>query len=206
MIDMLVDDYGSYLSYLEKQGLLPTATDEQLPQGSFCFNGDLPKEGDALRTSQVWGYMDAEEMNDVSAQMYKEFIVEHYRPIASRFGALSYGCCEAIHRFWDDGVETLPNLRKVSVSAWCDVRFMGERLRGRKIVFLRKPTANLLGVTSQLDEQAVRDYFRETAQAARGCRLEITQRDVYLLHGNVEKVRRYVQLARETLENYWKPQ
>lgn len=71
--------------------------------------------------------------------------------------------------------------------------------------FLRKPTANLLGVGSGLDEEAVRAYFRETAEAASGCRLEITQRDVYLLHGNPDKVARYVQLVREALDRHWKP-
>lgn len=205
MVDMLVQDYDEYFTFLESYGLLPTASDEALPQGSYCFNGTLPAEGEKLKVHQVWGYMDAEEMNDVSPQMYRDFIVEHYKPLTARFGALSYGCCEAIHRFWKDSVETLPNLRKVSVSAWCDVRYMGEQLQHRDIVFLSKPTANLLGVSSRLDEQAVSSYFRETAEAAHGCRLEVTQRDVYLLHGNADKVRRYVELARAALERYWKP-
>lgn len=206
MMDRLLDDYGEYLNDLEAKGLiLPTAGDEALPQGSYCFSGALPAGGEGLSTRQVWGYMDAEEMNDVSPDMYRAFITDHYRRMAARFGALSYGCCEAIHRVWDGGVETLPNLKKVSVSAWCDQRFMGDRLRGRDIVFLRKPTANLLGVGSALDEDAVRAYFRETAEAASGCRLEITQRDVYLLHGAPDKVSRYVRIVRETLDRYWRP-
>ena len=206
MIDRLLVDYGENLDQLEARRLiLPTAHDEALPQGSYCFSDNLPTNGEGLTTRQVWGYMDAEEMNDVSPEMYKAFITDHYRPMAARFGALSFGCCEAIHRVWDGGVETLPNLRKVSISAWCDQRFMGDRLRGRDIVFLRKPTANLLGVGSDLDEDAVRAYFRETAEASSGCRLEITQRDVYLLHGLPGKVKRYVQLVRETLDRYWRP-
>jgi len=206
MMDRLLDDYGEYLDQLEARGLiLPTAGDEALPQGSYCFADCLPAAGAGLTTRQVWGYMDAEEMNDVSPAMYREFVTDHYRRMAARFGALSFGCCEAVHRVWDGGVETLPNLRKVSVSAWCDQRFMGDRLRGRDIVFLRKPTANLLGVGSALDEDAVSAYFRETAEAASGCRLEVTQRDVYLLHGSPDKVARYVQLVREALNRYWKP-
>ena len=205
MFERLVADYGEYITCLEGYGLLPAASDEHLSEGSYCFDGRLPAQGENLRASELWGYMDAEEMNDVSPQMYKEFIVDHYRPLAARFGALSYGCCEAVSRFWDGSIETLPNLRKVSISAWCDVRFMGERLRGKDIVFLRKPTANLLGVGSELDENAVSAYFRETAEAARGCRLEVTQRDVYLLHGGPDKVRRYVQLAREAIDTCWKP-
>jgi hypothetical protein len=206
MMDRLLDDYAESLDEMEKRGLiLPTAGDEALPQGSYCFTDSLPSAGSGLQTRQVWGYMDAEEMNDVSPEMYRAFITDHYRRIAQRFGALSFGCCEAIHRVWDGGVETLPNLRKVSVSAWCDQRFMGDRLRGRDIVYLRKPTANLLGIGSSLHEDAVRAYFRETAEAASGCRLEIAQRDVYLLNGSPAKVPRYVQLVREALDRHWRP-
>ncbi len=205
MIGMLAADYMKWLDDFEALGLLPTASDELLPQGSFCFTDLLPSVGTGLRTEQVWGSLDAEEMDSVSPEMYREFITEHYIPLARRFGALSFGCCEAVHRFWEGSVERLPNLRKVSVSAWCDVDYMGERLRGREIVFHRKPSANFLGVGRDLDEDAVRKYFRRTARAASGCRLEISQRDVYLLHGNTEKVRRYVELIRETLDREWRP-
>ncbi|MEG0640930.1 MAG: hypothetical protein RR824_12925, partial [Clostridia bacterium] len=170
MMERLLVDYGKYLDRLEESKLiLPTALDEHLPQGSYCFTDLLPSEGEGLKTNQVWGHMNAEELNDVSPTMYKEFIIDHYKHFTSRFGALSFGCCEAVHKFWDGCIEELPNLRKVSISAWCDQRFMGERLKNRPIIFLRKPTANLLGVGCELDEQAVRDHFRETAEAASGC-------------------------------------
>jgi hypothetical protein len=101
MMDRLLDDYAESLDEMEKRGLiLPTAGDEALPQGSYCFTDSLPSAGSGLETRQVWGYMDAEEMNDVSPEMYRAFITDHYRRIAQRFGALSFGCCEAIHRVW----------------------------------------------------------------------------------------------------------
>ena len=206
LFSRLIDDYCDYLDDMEARGLLlPTVGDEPLLEGSYCFTDSLPKTGKGLKASGVWGYMDAEEFNDVSPEMFKEFITDHYKKLAARFGAVSYGCCEAVHGFWDGGLDTLPNLRKVSVSAWCDQRFMGERLRGKNIVFLRKPTANFLGVQGELEEDAVRAYFRETAQAASGCGLEIVQRDVYLLHGNTRKVSRYVELIRKEMDGFWRP-
>jgi len=78
---------------------------------------------------------------------------------------------------------------------------MGERLQGTGITFLRKPPATLLGMdTPELDEDAVLSCFCKTAQAAKGCKLEIAQRDVYMVGGSAGKVRRYVQLARKGLE------
>ena len=41
-------------------------------------------------------------------------------------------------QLWDD-LRQLPHLKKVSISRWCDQRFMGEALRGTGIVFSRKP-------------------------------------------------------------------
>lgn len=50
------------------------------------------------------------------------------------------------------------------------------------------------------DEEATLACFRKTARAAKGCKLEIAQRDVYMIGGNPEKVKRYVALARIGLE------
>ncbi len=82
---------------------------------------------------------------------------------------------------------------------------MGEILSDRRIVYLRKPSPNFLGVGGELEEDAVREHFLRTAKAASGCKLEIAQRDVYHINNTSDKVKRYVQLIRETLENNWKP-
>lgn len=79
---------------------------------------------------------------------------------------------------------------------------MGERLRGRKTVYHRKPSPNFLGVGKQMDEEALRQHIRKTVQAARGCTLEITQRDVYQVSGSIEKVRCYVEILREECANF----
>ena len=120
-----------------------------------------------------------------------------------RFGLVSYVCCEPVHAIWEPCLSKVKNLAKVSISPWCDEHYMGERLAGRDIVYLRKPTPNLLGVGSTLDEDEVRRHFSATARAARGCCLEIAQRDVYELHNTPDKVRRYVELIRQTLERDW---
>ena len=81
---------------------------------------------------------------------------------------------------------------------------MGQRLREKKITYLRKPDPTLIGVTSELDEEGVRAHFRKTVQAAKGCTLEIVQRDVYQIHNTYEKVRWYVELIREECSRHQK--
>lgn len=140
----------------------------------------------------------------MSPDMFHEFIFPSYKKIAEQFGRLSYGCCEPVHTIWED-IQTLPNLKKVSISPWCDEEFMADRLRGQNIIYHRKPSPNYLGLDKELDEDAFRAHIEKTLNTARGCHLEITQRDVYTVHHNIDKVKRYVQIIRESIDRCWKP-
>ena len=51
----------------------------------------------------------------------------------------------------------------------------------------------------------LREHIRKTLQAAAGCELEITQRDVYTIHHNEEKAKRFIAIIREEIANHWKP-
>ena len=81
---------------------------------------------------------------------------------------------------------------------------MGEKLKGSKVIYHRKPSPNFLGVNPTLDEDAVREHIKKSLLAARGCKMEITQRDVYTIHNNIDKARRYVEIIRQEIENNWK--
>jgi len=72
------------------------------------------------------------------------------------------------------------------------------------VIYHRKPSPNFLGVNPTLDEEAVRAHIRKSLQAARGCKMEITQRDVYTIHNDIAKARRYVEIIRQEIENHWK--
>ncbi len=205
MMEMLSDDYVKYFTMLEEKGVYRAAArDEHLAQGSYCFTDDLPAEGVGLPMKQMWLYMDSQETSGVSPKMYREFAIPYYKKISSMFGLLSYGCCEAVHELWDGGLDSFENMRKVSISAWCNQPFMGERLAGRKTVFLRKPSPNFLGVGTTLDEEGVHKHFQETVEAAKGCTLEIACRDVYCNNITPEKVHRYIEIAKEELEKHKK--
>ena len=206
LMGRIADDFTAYFRWLEAENLLlPTEGCSHLAQGSYCYNEELPTACDhPLKTTDVWGYMDSQETLVISPAMFGELVFPCYQRIAASFGLLSYGCCEPVHRVWDDYISTLPNLRKVSISPWCDETFMGERLRGRRIMYHRKPSPNFLGVGAELDEDGVREHFRKTLLAAQGCTLEISQRDVYTTTGHPEKARRYIEIIRECIDRWWK--
>lgn len=202
MMDNLANDYLRLYDMLEKEGyLLPTVGSEGLGQGTYCFNSELPSEN-VTKSSQIWGFMDSQETAGISPQMYEEFIFPYYKKVFDRYGLFSYGCCEAADPIWENCLSKAENLRRVSISPWCNEEYMGEQLRGRKIVYHRKPSPNFLGVGDVLDEDAIRQHIRRTVDAAKGCTLEITQRDVYYVSKSKEKVARYVELIREELERF----
>lgn len=204
MMDRIAEDTIEYMKYLEEQrALLPTVGNEHLGQGSFCFNDVLPKDKEIITTKDVWGFMDSQETVSISPQMYEEFIFPAYQKISKNFGLLSYGCCEPIDPIWDNCISKLENLRKVSISPWCDEEKMGEKLRGSKVIFHRKPSPNYLGVGEKLDEEEFRKHIRKSVLAARGCKMEIAQRDVYTINHDIEKARRYIQIIREEIDKYW---
>lgn len=138
----------------------------------------------------------------MSPEMFHEFIFPCYKRISENFSRLSYGCWEPVSAFWED-IKTLPNLKKVSISPWCDEDFMAEQLKNSGIIYHRKPSPNYLGVGDNLDEDAFRQHIEKTIKTARGCILEITQRDVYTIHHDINKVKRYVAIIRECIDKLW---
>ena len=202
MMDRIADDYIAYFKKLESENvLLQNKTFEWVCQGSMAFYDEPDKEGQ-IKTTDLWGFMDSQETVGISPQMFRDFIFPCYKKIASVFGRLNYGCCEPVSTFWED-IKTLPNLKKVSISPWCDEDFMAEQLRDSGIIYHRKPSPNYLGVGAKLDEDAFRKHIEKTVKTAKGCKLEICQRDVYTVNKDMDKVRRYVQIIRETIDKYW---
>lgn len=123
--------------------------------------------------------------------------------MAKHFGLLSYGCCEPVHPYWEAYISKYPNLRKVSISPWCDEAFIGERLQGENIIYHRKPSPNFVGVGKEFDEQGFKEHVIKTLQCAKGCKLEFSFRDVYTLSGDTTKPKRAVQIVRDMIEKHW---
>jgi len=202
MMRRFAEDTIGYFRFLEDNGALnPTTSTEYLGQGSWCFTNELPASG-TVTSKDMWGFLDSQESVGISPAMYDEFIFPYYKMIADQYGLLSYGCCESVHQFWPS-LKRLENLRKVTVAPWCDEEFMGQVLKGRKTIYHRKPSASYLGVGQNLDEPALRKHIATTLKAAKGCTLEITQRDVYTINNNEAKAKRYVEIIREEIDKHW---
>jgi len=203
MMKRYAEDMIAYFRFMESNNITcPTTGAEYLGQGSWCYTDELPSTG-VVTSRQMWGFLDSQETVGISPSMFEEMVFPYYKMIAGQYGLLSYGCCEPVHTFWENCLSKLDNLRKISISPWCNEEYMGAALRGKRIVYHRKPSSNYLGIDKTLDEGAFREHIRKTLKAARGCTLEITQRDVYTIHNDEEKARRYVDIIREEIINHF---
>jgi len=203
----LTDDYHAWLDAIEAAGaVIPNNDESHVAMDTYCYTHDLPGAGELDRPaniSDLWGYANSQETVSMSPAMFDEFFFTYIKEIADRFGLYSYGCCEPVHSLWEPCLSRMKTLRKLSISPWCDEEFMGEALRGRKIVYHRKPFPNFIAVDAVFDEQAFLKHLEKTVKAARGCPLEVTFRDICSVRGEPLRLARAVGLTREAFARWW---
>lgn len=205
--DFILEDSFEYMDWQELEGLLALDNgNSRAGAGSYGFTDELPtdeyKKTGRVTTRDIWGNMNSQESVGLSPSMYKEFVFPIFKKAAERFGLVYYGCCEPVHEIWESCVSTLPNLRKVSISPWCDEEYMGEALRGTNVIYSRKPSPNFLGVGS-FDEAAFTEYMKKTMKAAKGCHAEILFRDIYTLTDDITKAGKAVRIVRRLIDEMW---
>lgn len=200
LMSRLVAEMVRFLRWEEEKGILFLNNgNDYMGSGSYCFSRELPGEdfqGKVL-SKHLWGHINSQESIGISPDMYHEFIAPYFSRMAEEFGLLYYGCCEPIHLYWDRDISRFPNLRKASISPWCNEEIMAERLSGGNVIYSRKPSPNYLGIKKEFDEEAFRKYIRHTADLTKECKTEYIFRDIYRLNGNLEKLKRAVQIVHE---------
>ncbi len=201
LMAFLRDEMLNFLEWFEAEGLLPPNNeDDYVGSGSIGYTRELPaadwQPGQPVRLRDMWGLSESQETVGVSPRMFEEFVFQYQYPIISRFGLSYYGCCEPIDRRIKI-IKRLPNLRRLSVSPWCNQEVMADAL-GKDYIFCRKPAPSLIS-TAVWDEDAIRQDLRTTVRiaSAAGCPLELVMKDVHTLADQPWRLGRWVQLARE---------
>lgn len=203
MMGMYADDWIAHHNELEEAGFFITNNRNQnVPQGSYGQTRDLlSKDGATMK--DMWGYFDSQETSGVSPGMFEEMYFPYYKRIMDTCGLVNYGCCEAVHHLWDNCLSKCDNLRKLSISPWCDEEMIGDRLRGTGVIYHRKPSPNLVGAAGAFDEAQFSQHIKATLKAAKGCKLEFSLRDIYSLNGEKGRGKRVVKLIKELIEQHW---
>ena len=146
---------------------------------------------------QLWCFTAAQEFTGVSPQMHEEFLLRYQLPIMEQFGLVAYGCCEDLTEKIDM-LRQISNLRRIAVSPFADVRRCAEQI-GRDYVFSYRPSPTDM-VGYGLDEQRVKEQLHQDLTACRDCCVDITLKDVETVEADPQRVRRWVQLCRQVID------
>jgi len=200
----LTDGYMAKLDFLENNNLLTLNNDHSyIGTGAFGYTKDLPKRnlnGLPVKTKDMWGNSESQETIGISPKMFEEFVFKYQSEIQKRFGLNCYGCCEPLDKRWHI-IKNVPNLRRVSVSAWADRKKMAENLQD-KYIYSWKPRPADLAVPN-IDKDYIRKYIRETLEITKGCILEIVMKDNHTIGKNPRNIIDWVKIATEEVNRIY---
>jgi hypothetical protein len=199
----LRDDRIDHFKWMEKENLIFLNIDTyNMGMGSYGYVSDLPAkdyDGKKLRLKDCWGFADGQEIMGLSPQMFNEFFLPYLAEVTKIFGLLYFGCCESLQDRFEFIAKEMTNLRAVSVSGWSDLFKMGDLLSD-KYVYSRKPIpAYISGDNPEWD--LLKKDIKDTLLAAKKCTLEIIFRDIYTIHGDRSRLKRWVEMVKMLIGN-----
>ena len=158
-------------------------------------------DGGRVRLKDVWFRGMGQLFASASPQMQDEFDLQYMRRLMDRCGLSYYGCCEPLDRVIPY-LKRIPNLRKIGVSPWADLRSCAEQI-GADYVLARKPNPAL--VAGVFDAEVVRREIRETITLCmeNGCPYEFVLKDISTVGRRPESLISWTQTVMETINEYY---
>ena len=192
----MTDSFLSRMDQLEAQGLLDGSNAlPRIGSGAAGYTDELPREGvdpDRLRLIDLWGGATPQIFSEVSPAMHEEFALDYENEIMERCGLNYYGCCEPLHDKMSL-MAKVPRLRKISISAWCDVARAAEDA-AQPYVFSHKPSPAILAEDRFSVERAEADVRDRLAQSG-DMPCEIIMKDISTVRCDVDRVIAWCDMA-----------
>jgi len=187
--ERMVDAWCVELDQFVSQNLLSLdCNNTRIGSGGYGYVSDLPGsdyDPKHVKPHNMWGCSNAQIFAGVSPQMHWDFALKHDLKWLSLFGLTYYGCCEPLDGKIDL-IRKIPNLRKVSVSAWADARRTVSEI-GRDYVMSRKPSPAVFASDAYAEEQAKSDIL-EFQEASEGLNVEYIMKDISTVHYKPERL------------------
>jgi len=200
-VEKMVDAWMVELDQFEALNLLALdCNNTRIGSGGYGYTRQLPgEEYDPahVRPHNMWGCSNAQIFSEVSPRMHWEFAVEHDLRWLARWGLTYYGCCEPLDRKIDI-LRRIPNLRKLSVSPWCNTERIVEKV-GRDYVMSRKPSPAIIAEDTW-QPQRVRKDLHDFLDKARGCHVELIFKDISTVRRDPQRLWQWARIASEVAE------
>lgn len=155
---------------------------------------DPEANSESVMREQLWCFVAAQEMAQVSPEMHDEFMLRYQLPIIERFGLVAYGCCEDLtHKI--DILRKIPNLRRIAVALSADVRECAEQIQQDYVLSWRPHPSEM--ICCGFDPDHIRKVVKNAMDASKGCHVDITLKDVQTVQHRPDNLRKWVELVRE---------
>ncbi len=158
---------------------------------------DPAADGPPVTRRDLWWYAASQETTAVGPAMFDEFMFQYQMPILKEFGLVAYGCCEDLTQKIRV-LRQLPNLRRIAVAPAADVAKCAEQIGQDYVLSYRPSPADM--VAYGFDADRIRRILRRDLGACRDCHVDITLKDVQTVQGDPTRVRRWVALTREVID------
>ncbi len=202
-VDRMVDAWMEELDQFESMNLLALdANNTRIGSGGYGYTDQLPGtpfDPEYVRPSNMWGCSNAQIFSEVSPRMHWEFAIEHDLRWLERWGLTYYGCCEPLDGKIDI-LRKIPNLRKISVSPWCDTARVADGI-GHDYVMSRKPNPAILAEDVWHPERASSDLNKFLEQT-RGCHVELIMKDISTVRYQPQRLWEWAEIAMNAVDEF----
>jgi hypothetical protein len=161
---------------------------------------DPAANSEPVTRRQLWDFCASQESAGVGPAMFDEFMLSYQVPIMERFGLVSYGCCEDLTARIDL-LRKIPNLRRIAVAPAADAVKCAERIGTDYVISYRPSPADM--VSYDFDPDRIRSILRRDLAACRDKHVDITLKDVETVEGDPDRVRKWVKITREVIDELW---
>ena len=198
-VERMVDAWMVELDQLDQMNLLSLDnSNERVGSGGYGYTSELPGDDydpDHVKPRNMWGCSNAQIFSEVSPEMHWEFAIKHDMRWLERFGLTYYGCCEPLDKKMDI-LRKIPNLRKISVSPWCDLERIIREI-GSDYVISRKPNPAIFAETDWEPTKA-RTNIRQVLEKAEGkCHIEFIMKDISTVRRDPQRLWEWSRVAME---------
>ena len=203
LVKKMVDIGLNILDQYQAQNLLSVNNyNLRVGSGAYGYTDELPGDcfnADCVRLKDQWGCAVAQILGSVSPEMHEEFALQYEKKWAERFGLMYYGCCESLSNKIHI-LEKIPNLRKISISPWANVKEAAEQINGRYVISLKPSPGILAG--NNWDPKEAGNYLEEKLKASGKNNVEIIMKDISTVGYHPERLWEWTKIALDTAEKF----
>jgi hypothetical protein len=195
LMNIIYEGVMNFLDAIEAAGNIVPNNDEAMLLSDPLRTGTGGKD---YSLKDCWIAGNSQELDQVSPAMFEEFLLDYQKKIFSRFGAVSYGCCENLTNKMDP-VLAIPNLKIMVCSAWTNLDKLIAKVGTKHCIMWRHKASD---VVCPDNTASLKQYVQEGARKLQGCYYQTVLRELQTQMGHGNRLYEWTQITKEAVKKY----